>query len=706
MIRQLLLGLLCLLFSCNCLRAQDTEFNKFLSAFAKGLEYNDDKAIDKAVRDAPRMAILQFQNVKVEVWGGRPEGQKSLDVLKASFARCFENADVLDRIDRWVDTRDKDSYASYLKYRKALDECYGERDNAFKEKADRGVYDIAVRDAIKVAELLEQTGHLLDASEAWALASEIMNRIPDKKAEDRRTSLSFLDRYMVARRSWNWTKDTSFTLNEQFMKGERLAIEQADKEEKARAAAGYDPNAKGIDTLLMPDAKEDVHELSFEMLKDWEQLDYSQKGGPIPTSWWQGNFDDKNNQKEALLAWFRRIQLFLVRDSASSTHYGVSTKPADPKSAFDIDAGAKAKPSLFYLDEAKNVPYAMFFWIGGEKERVGEADVNMAPAPQNTAIFYRSAASWRTQIGKDTVTFFDDNANGKPMDREPEESQLKLYTLGDPAAGRIVPLFDSMQIGKGPRMPFSEFVLLGGSWQFLRMPSDGKVGLRPFNPEYFKTGKVKLVWSGPKPTAPVQLVIQGKGDYATAWFDIAGGKEIEVPSTEYRVVYGRILQGKGQRMMTATIWPGQDKPFTVMPGKTTEVKMGAPFGLSFERGGKDQDVEIDGTRVVLTESSGCLIAEPQNMVPVPEVMAAKAADGKGQKLIAKFVKLDDPELLNKIAGTKACEQLRLAAAFFPLPDGQRDGSMVLKCKLPAAGMKVGLSIKKHPLFGKVESGFK
>ena len=51
-----------------------------------------------------------------------------------------------------------------------------------------------------------------------------------------------------------------------------------------------------------------------------------------------------------------------------------------------------------------------------------------------------------------------------------------------------------------------------------------------------KTGKVKLVWNGPKPTAPSQLVIRGSGDFQAAFFDVAGGKEVEVPAGQYRVV--------------------------------------------------------------------------------------------------------------------------------------------------------------------------
>ena len=67
-----------------------------------------------------------------------------------------------------------------------------------------------------------------------------------------------------------------------------------------------------------------------------------------------------------------------------------------------------------------------------------------------------------------------------------------------------------------------------------------------------KGGKIKLVWNGPKPTAPVQLVVQGEGDYQTALFDVAGGKEVEVPAANYRVIWGRMMIGKGPRSQVAS----------------------------------------------------------------------------------------------------------------------------------------------------------
>jgi len=85
------------------------------------------------------------------------------------------------------------------------------------------------------------------------------------------------------------------------------------------------------------------------------------------------------------------------------------------------------------------------------------------------------------------------------------------------------------------------------------------------------------------------------------------------------------------------------------------------------------------------------------------VLAAKDADGKGAKVVGKFLRFSDPELVNRAA--IAHNQIGLLAASFPMPEGYKEGSLALTVKLPAAGMKLALQIKKHPLFGDVKSAW-
>jgi hypothetical protein len=377
---------------------------------------------------------------------------------------------------------------------------------------------------------------------------------------------------------------------------------------------------------------------------------------------------------------------------------------AEAKDGVEVDISSKGKISTFWLDADKKVPYSMVFWTGSDRQMVNEAECNLAPADSVCNVYYRSASSWKGTVGADPVVFYDDNCNGAFGDADPYGSELKMPTLGghDTEAGTVVPLLDSMRVGKGPRMPFSEFVKVATGWVHMKKGEGEEVGVRPLNPEYVKTGKIKLVWSGPKPTAPVQLVVRGSGDYRTAMFDVAGGKEVEVPAAEYTVIWGRMMVGKGVRAQIANLYQGGSKPFIVEAGKTFELKMGGPFTIQFTRRG-DEKVTIDALKILLSESSGCLFGDLHGINLAAEVMAAKDVDGKGAKVVGKFVRFTDPELVNE--ASKKHNSMGNLLACFPMPDGYRNGELVLTCPMPAPGMKVALVIKKHSLFGELKSAW-
>ncbi len=691
----------CWLLVAGLLPAQDAIRDKFIQDFQKALEFNDEKAMDKALKTAPDKALDHYQALYVQQWGGDKKVMPTIDAIKASWARSFEDANVLDKVGRWVDAQTPNTYQTYQTMRNNLYKCYGELEEALKSGDRKRIDDL--HDALrKVGDGFEKIGHKLDAAEAWVLVSVLLNQVKDKTLQDRKDALFGLQRYLEHRQAWEWTKDGSYIRNDQFARSEVKAIEAAQKDEDKRKGEGYDPNAKGIESLVLPGVAAVEHALEFAPLKDkdLEEVDYSIKGGPVPAFWWEAQL--RGEAKEEKIAWFQRTQLFLVRLGAAK--FGVSPNPNDKNLVFEVDAGAKPKVNQFFLDAEKKVPYAMAFWTGGEQERLFEVTVNLAPGAEVAPVFYRSAASWHAEIGGETVTLYDDNADGTPCCSEPSKGEFKVYTFGQPG-GTVVPLLDSMRIGKGPRVPFSEFAQIGGKWWHLGPKAGGTaLAVREFNPEYLKTGKVKLKWDGPKPTVPERLVLQGTGTLSTAFFDVAGGKEIEVPAGEYVVVFGRIVEGKGARTQLATIARGDFAPIKVEEGKTAELKMGAPFKLVFERGGSGDEVVIDGGKIVLHDRSGAVLADLHNMVLQPEVLAAKAEDGKGAKVFARFVKCDDPELLNKAAGKYT--NMGRNVAGMPFPDGVRDGSLELKAKLPFADAKVGLSIKKHPLFGKVDSDWK
>ncbi|MEQ1633755.1 MAG: hypothetical protein ABL997_15350, partial [Planctomycetota bacterium] len=165
----------------------------------------------------------------------------------------------------------------------------------------------------------------------------------------------------------------------------------------------------------------------------------------------------------------------------------------------------------------------------------------------------------------------------------------------------------------------------------------------------------------------------------------------------------RIVEGKGARAQFGTIYGGDSPSFVVEPDKLKELKMGAPFTIDFAPVHDGLKVRIDGSRIFLRESSGCAIAELHGMSVVPEVFSARSEDGKGSKAIGKFVRFTDSELLTNL--TNKLPDLGLYMATMPVPAGAKD-SLVFEATLPMEGMKVGLEMKKHPLFGRLVSSFK
>jgi hypothetical protein len=683
----------------SLLPAQDLNRDQFRTEFTKSFTGEDDKGMDRAMKRGAQHAALYFEELCVEKLRGKDDLAPKIDAMRKSWERAFGDATTMEKVHRWVDGMSSTMYDALQRGRTNAQVLWRMAEEVFKAQL-RDEYLKIMAQYVELARNAEQIGHAIEAAEMWGMAGVVGNKVPGKSLADRKEVLFATRQFLMQREAWGFVHDGVYLQSQQFAKHEEPAIVEAEKAGEKRTAEGYDANAKGIDTYLMPNAAEAMHALQFEALTAWEnELDYGPKNGPVPALWWNTSLGKVDSSRK--LDWFRRREVFVVRLGAAK--FGITIDPLDLKKVVEIDVSNKAKPTTFWLDLERKVPYAMFFWGGSDKERIGEADINMLPTQDFANVYYRSASSWKTAIGADAVVFYDDNANGRPCDSDPFEPDavFRVHTLGDhDGEGTQVPLFDSMRIGKGPRVPYSEFVQFGGQWFHMRRGKLEDVGLRPLNPEYFKTGKLKFVWTGPKPTAPVQLVVQGAGDFKTAFFDVAHGKEIDVPAGNYAVVFGRIAVGKGVRVQMATVFRGTSKEFAVEAGKVHELKMGAPFTMEFERRG-DDDANLDALKIQLHEASGCVLANLHNMALWPEVLAAKSDDGKGAKVVGKFLRFTDPELVNKASAKH--NNLGTQVATFPMPEGYRDGEMVLKLELPAPGMKLALSMKKHPVFGVIGS---
>lgn len=679
-------------------KAQDMSLEQFRVELAKAREINDPKLIDKAVKAAPSHALRVYEELMFGRLAGSTEVEPVADAVRESWKRVFEQGETIEKLERWVELNGATAREGLEKCRANLAQTWKLYSNEVSKDTIKVEYQKIVDQLVQIARNAQQLGHSVEAAETWSVASAVANALPDKTTEDRQQTLEITKEFLEARKAWNFTGDRYFALNNEFLKAEAERLEAKAKSDEKRKADGYDPNAKGVDGLLMPKAKSESLPLKFEALTSWEnELDYGPRGGALPAFWWLASTTKENPQRK--LDWFKRVGVYLLR--LGTAKFGITLDPNDPKKTLEIDASNKGKATTFWLDAEKKVPYAMFFWTGSDKERLGEAEQNLAPADTVGNVYYRSASSWKTTFGQEPLVLYDDDASGTPGEADAMAAGFKTNMLGDhDGEGTPIPLFDSMRVGKGPRVPFSEFVQFATGWFHVKKVGvQDQITVRPFNPEYMKTGKIKLVWNH-KPSAPVQLVVQGEGEFRTALFDVANGKELEVPAATYSVIFGRILIGKGARAQSATIYKGKFQPFTVEPGKTYELKMGAPFTMEFARRG-DQNLTLDALKILLHDASGCVMTDMNNIALFPEVLAAKDGDFKAAKVVGKFVRFTDPELV--VTASRVHDKVGTFASCFPMPEGYREKELVLKIKLPADGMKVALQMKKHPLFGVIGS---
>lgn len=678
--------------------AQSVSKADFRTNFTKAFEFGDEKLMDKWMKrqDAPTHAVLYFEELYAETMGGNVDNSKKTDALAASWERSFDGSSTLQRVRRWMDSIDGSTY-------KALNN--GRSQSA---KLWRGLADMAAPTREELLQIMEQyaqlarnarsLGHMVEVADLLGLAGVVGARIDKSKQTiaDRQAIVAISEEYLAAREAWDFTFDHHYINTKQFVKDSKARIAEDEKKADKRREEGYEGEVKGVDSYLMPNVAAKKLPLEYAPMKSWDkELDLGPKNGKFPPLWWSVNCGE--NGTSSKLAWFQRRDVYFGR--LGGNKFVIARNPDDLKKGDPIHVSSKPKPSTFYLDEDENVPYTMFFWVGSDRERVGLAECNLAPRSDFVLSYYRSGASWQAKVDKETLTFYDDNCNGSPGDANVWELGLKVNTLGEHEGdGTPVPHLDSMKVGRTGRGPYSEFVKLASGWVYLQVKGD-HVEYRPLNPEYFKTGKIKLKWEGPKQSRPAQLVVQGKGDFKTAMFDIADGKEVELPAGEYSVIFGRIAIGKGSRVQNATIYGGDSQPFEVEAGATKELVMGAPFRIKFERDG-DKQVSIDALKIFPQDSFGLVFTELHGMGIEPEVVAAKSEDGKGAKVVGEFQQFTDGELVN-VAG-QSHKRLSTLCALFPKPEGYRSGPLVLKVDMPATGMKLGLRQKKHAVFGKLE----
>lgn len=689
--------------------AQKVPYNDFIDTLAEKVRLRDEKGYDRTVKENSDHVILHFTRTARSV-NVRPDdegGRAVMERLKESWQRVFRG-EFLEKVERWVAGNDPAQLKKFDQTVDALSKAYNEI-NRLKSNTivDRAPWETLSKSVMQICESFEYFGNAYRAAEAWSLVAVVYIGIPSKSLEDRKESVFAMERFVDHRKAWDLTKDRHYISNANWLKDEKVRIEEAEKKAGKRAEAGYSEDVKGAEAYLVVDAdkSEVVLPLTFKALNK-PLSEMCVRGGPLPMRW---NSVFLQGKGPTQLTWFKGVDLYIARPG--NNKFGLTLNGAESNLKKNkltlVPAASKIKkPGVFPLDPKGDREYAMWFYLPSNAEPFQGMSQNFAAVPDRATVYYRSASSWVANIDGTPITLYDDNANGKLFEPDPMELAMSLRTLTpDPKQEVKVPTFDGMKIGKGRKQPWSEWAKIGEAWFHLRSQSEGRsIGVRKTNPEFFKTGSLKLDYGAAGSTKVDVCVVQGKGDFSGARFDLSKGKPIEVPVGSYTLQFGRIYQGKGSRLITADFFPGDGtEEVVVEEGKEAVLKLGAPYQLEFERGGEGRDVEIHAFSIHPVGAAGERYIHVSGAVPSAEIIAAKDASGKGGKVIGEFVAMTDPELASKMSRENS--NLGFAVGYYPLVKGVSEGSFAFTGFAPD-GSVIGLEEEKNKLFGKLLPIFK
>jgi hypothetical protein len=360
----------------------------------------------------------------------------------------------------------------------------------------------------------------------------------------------------------------------------------------------------------------------------------------------------------------------------------------DDKGDKEISAsGNKALAQFPVGDGAERREWAVITEVGTDKESYQGLQVNVQPTDRQFVLYVMCAASMVGTVNNVPVRIFDDNMDGI-YGSAPSTWQYVGLSAGD-----VQPDMDSMLVGSEKQArPYSEFAEIGDTW-FQLAPELGGLKLKA-TPATVEVGKLKLEYKGEMPD---YVVLQGDGKLANTYIDLRqnGGAEVNAPVGRYKLSFGLVRKGKKQQLMKALILPGPRTPtWDVAAGKTSVVKLGAPFSFEFEAEHKGETLTVKGSSVIINGVQGERYERVWNSAPRPELVWRKG----GSKRASKPERFDLVENLNEV-DDKGQAVHEYADTFHPL-----DLAVEAKIK-EGETVEVQLIEKKNKLFGSIESSW-
>lgn len=367
----------------------------------------------------------------------------------------------------------------------------------------------------------------------------------------------------------------------------------------------------------------------------------------------------------------RRVALnrFVIDGGAGpSEEFKLSTKPVLVRFQRKTSEGAVADDALMVAG-------------GTDRDMYHGAELNLSVNDQTATMFYRGAGALTGSTPFGPITIYDhgtDGAFGYP--------ELALVGEHGLPAETFLYRYDAVLLGKGKHsQPYSRYLTDGkGGWFEVAREGDyavaGAIKLIQVAP---KLGQLKAVLGGVKGLRLISLVLVSETSQTRGLVvDLMSGKGgvLAVPIGRYRFQQGLLRDPKGGE---ALILPGTGIGLTVEveEGATASVELGAPFTFSIAR-------KLEGNKLILDGKTFCIVG---------------AAGERYVRLVGEppfgiEVELKGEKATGELRGSTAEEVMAdWVLAYLPHP---------LELELKNAAMPpIRMTLRKHPWFGKIDTGW-
>jgi hypothetical protein len=318
--------------------------------------------------------------------------------------------------------------------------------------------------------------------------------------------------------------------------------------------------------------------------------------------------------------------------------------------------------------------------VGSNRDTLNGIQYNASPSDEVLVIYVAPAASMVADVNGTEIRILDDNMDGIYGSPPKDWGFLGLIQDYFQRDGDSVVIGDSTVA-----VPWSEYLEIGDRWYRMESAESG-VEIKATPVLDVVTGKLKLDLKGLEAD---WVVVKGmdKSGHENAYFEIANAKSgVNVPTGAYQLFAGQVSKGKGAQILKALMLPTRNTPtWTVEAGKTTAVKLGAPFGFDFHVSQDATTATVVGESISVTGSANESYQRLWNCAVRPEASMREAGSKRGSK--GEDMRGADTQ---EELGDKGHKY-----AWFPF-------DLVLE-KKNDKDVEVQLVSKKNKLFGKIES---